>query len=402
LTGVTWQPPGPSAPSRDPAPALLGQPGCPARRRAVTSAREYLIRLSSSGRASPEALGRLRSSGGLCGRHTELVLSVPGAAARFTGVYRQLVADALQNLQATPATCAACEQEETAGDSVLDTLLNNLDANERQHYKLHGSLCLPHLRRAARRYPGPNVRWLIRFMIIRLTGPGLDLDLLAGPQTWPAQDTTSPVMQPTAGLARSSVGGDRVCGPCQAAIGAQRAAVIAASDALAPAAEEKSLCARHLHNLALAAGGAPLGPLRRQALRHARMLGAVLDGRLRLLGISPGWQSPRARRALAEPECPACRVGDAASSKKLGSFRLPHEDKPDDTASPLLCLRHLATLNAIDPRAGEAALPAATTTVTAVSAQLALAAAAPELAAPACWRAATFLDGSVRPGCRAG
>jgi hypothetical protein len=401
LTSATSQPRSPSALTADPAMALLGEPGCPACRRAATSAGEYLMLLSSGGHASPEIVGRLVSSRGLCGRHTELLLTRPSAAAALTRVYRQLVVAVLQDLAFSPATCPACEREETAGDCVLDTLLNDLHANERQQYKLHGGLCLPHLRRAARRHPGANVRWLIRFMTIRLTGPRSDLDLLAGWQTWPTPDIKSPVAQPAARRADWSSCADRACGPCQASAGAQRAqlaAVISAADGTPPvAAGEELLCARHVRDLAQAAAGATPDPLLRQAESHARRLSRVLDGQPRLLGISPGWQSSRARQALAEPECRACRAGDAAASEQLGCFRLlPADGAGEPAADSPLCLRHLARLHAIDPRAGQAALGAATTAVAALATQLDLAAVGePELAISASWRAARFLDGSV-------
>lgn len=401
MTSATSQPRSSSALSPDPALAMLREPGCPACRRAVTSAGEYLMSLSSGGHASPEVVDRLLSSRGLCGRHTEFLLARPGAAPGLTGLYRELIAAALQDLAASPATCPACETEETAGDSVLDTLLDELNANERQHYKMHGGLCLPHLRRAARRHPGANVRWLIRFMAIRLSGPRSDLDLLAGWQTWQERDRKTPAAPPAAGRTDWSARADRACGPCQASTGAQwaqLAAVISAPDDMPTlAAAEELLCARHVHDLALAAAGAKPEPLRRQAERHARRLGRVLDGQPRLLGISPGWQSARARQALTEPECPACRAGGAAASGQLGSFRLLPEDGAGEPGEgPPLCLHHLARLHAIDRRAGRAALGAATAAAAALATQLDLAAAGePELATSACWRAARFLDGSV-------
>jgi hypothetical protein len=405
LTSVTSQPHSQYVPTPDPVLALLGEVGCPACRRAVSSARDYLTRLSSGGEVGPEVLGRLVSSRGLCPRHTEFLLARPDAAG-LAEIYRQLVAGSLQDLELGPATCPACEQAETAADRVLETLLNDLSASARPHYKLHGGLCLPHLRRAARHYPGANVRWLTRFMIVRLTGPGLDLDLLAGWQAWRTQDTKPSATEPLAFLAQRSGGGDLTCGPCQAATGAERAelaAVISAADGIPTTAREELLCVRHVHDLARAAGNFSPDPVRWQAQCHARRLGRVLDGQPRLLGISPGWQSARARLALAEPECSACRIGDAAASKQLGCFRLLPEDEPDAAAaSPPLCVSHLARLRAIDPRAGQAALRRAKAAAAALATDLHLAASkpadsAPEFATSACWRAARFLDGSVRP-----
>jgi hypothetical protein len=163
------------------------------------------------------------------------------------------------------------------------------------------------------------------------------------------------------------------------------------------AAGEELLCARHVRDLAHACAGAKPDPVRRQAERHARRLSRVLDGQPRLLGISPGWQSSRARQALAEPEFPVCRAGDAAASEQLGCFRLLREDGTGEPpADPPLCLRHLARLHAIDLRAGKTSVGAATIAAAALATRLDLAAVGePELAISACWRAARFLDGSV-------
>jgi len=97
------------------------------------------------------------------------------ATSTLAGIYRQVVAAVADEPCAAPAGCAVCLRETTAGDSPLYALLDELATADRGPYKRHGGLCVLHLRRAAKLSRNRDMRWLIRFLITRLTEPAPEL-----------------------------------------------------------------------------------------------------------------------------------------------------------------------------------------------------------------------------------
>jgi hypothetical protein len=380
------------------AAGLLAIPGCPACRYPAESSDSYLTWFALEGHADPDVLQMVCASRGMCPRHTRRLLAQPGAASRLTVVYRYVIAAVLRNPGAGPASCPGCDQETAAEDRVLGILLDELATGQRAEYKAHGGLCLPHLRRAARRRRSQDVRWLIRFMIARLGAPEPDADLLAGARD-PDTDSRAGLR---AALPRTAPA--RACPACWAAAAAERALVAdvrSAGTGRGGALPADRLCRQHLRD---AASGP--GLLAWQAELEAERLAGALDGKPRLLGIAPGWLSPRAQRALADPDCAVCRgtnLSAAAELREVASS-VRHGSHP-----PALCARHVARLCAADALAGRAATSALTEYATELLSQLKADfgkrtpdARASGARGPDAWRrAAALLDGSVFGGCAA-
>jgi hypothetical protein len=266
-----------------------------------------------------------------------------------------MVAAAVGNLTASRARCPACDQEAAAQEDVLAALLAELTADSRFRYKLHGGLCLPHLRRAARRSGGQDVRWMIRFMIVRLSVPVPDPEIMAGT---PDRGRDLP-HGPPAALSGSAEMRLWICQVCRAADDARREQLDLAVTAGCGQPDESwpggCLCAPHLTDLAGAASAAAPGLLRRQAAGHVRSLAQVLDGQPRLLGIAPGWLSRCARRALAEPDCPVCDGATTAATRELDRIRTVRGEGAHEAATVPLCVRHASRLHAADKVAGSVA-----------------------------------------------
>jgi hypothetical protein len=410
-------PRGPSVLLLGSADGLFAAPGCPACRYTAESSQTYLTWFALESHADPDVLQRLCASRGMCARHTRRLLVQPGAPARLTAVYRYVVAAAARNPIAEPAVCPACEQEKSAGDRVLSALVEELATGRRAQYKEHGGLCLPHLRRAVRIGRNMDVRWVIRFMIARLGVPYPDLDLLTGGMDQDADDRASL----RAGLpARLPAG---VCPVCWRAADCERRrlAELATIGADWPALPSPPLlCVIHLRT-----APSPGAMAARQAALEAERLVSVLDGKPRLLGFAPRRLSPRARRALAEPDCPLCRDSKLAAADQL-SLPGAGTDDPRAPGWPLLCIRHAVVLRAFDPAAARRAADRLTERGREIVTQLdkALARQTPAERAPelprevstqqwsgwdgtgrreaGAWRrAAVYLDGSVFGGCPA-
>lgn len=385
------------------AAALLTGPGCPACRYAAESSDTYLSWFALEGHADPDVLRGLRAARGMCARHTRRLMAQPGAASRLTAVYRYVVASVARDHGAEAASCPGCAQEAAAQDRVLDTLLDELAAGDRASYKTHGGLCLPHLRRAARRARNLDVRWMIRFMIARLASAEPDVSLLAGAAD-PDDDFRARFR--AAGQSAAPAG---ACPACWAAAGREHVLLAQARTGTAEVAAD-GLCGQHLRD---AASGPLLGS---QAELAAERLAAVLDGKPRLLGIAPGWLSSRARRALADPDCPVCTGSARAAADELRrAWPAPRDgvtlrNRPQ-LPSPQLCARHVTRLRAADPAAGRRASSELAERARALLSQLdadfgsrtrdaRAGAAGPGVSA---WRrAAVFLDGSVLGGWPAG
>lgn len=402
-------PRGPSVLLLGSAAALLKAPGCPVCRYAAESGDAYLTWFALEGHGDTHMLGRLCASRGMCARHTRQLLAQPGAATRLTAVYRYVVAAAAENVGAALAPCPACEHEAAAENRVLDTLLEEIAAEERSAYEEHGGLCVPHLRRAVRRNKKRDVRWLIRFMITRLSAPEPGLDLIAG---GPDPDAGSRAAL-RAVLPRQLPAEDaRTCRACWAAADAERAQLAVARPPglgqrgdLAP----DCLCAPHLRDAVPGGESSTPEVLAWQAERHAERLARVLDGHPRRLGISPGWLSARARRALADPDCPVCARCPEAVSREIGRLAamLRAAGGRPQVSLPV-CVRHASDLRAADASAGWLAVWALSAYAGQLLTELDDAfrkatwahrrdVRGPEMSA---WRrAAVFLDGSVLGGC---
>lgn len=392
---------------------LLAAPGCPACRYTAESSDTYLTWFALEGHADPDVLQKVCASRGMCARHTRRLFAQPGAAVRLTAVYRYVVAAAARDPGAAITVCPACEQEAAAADRVLSALVDELATGSRAHYKEHGGLCLPHLRRAVRIGRNLDLRWAIRFMIARLCLPQPDPDVLTG---GPDLDADDRAILRAALPTRLPAG---VCVACWNAAASEsgRLAELTSERRDRPESDSAELlCALHLRDAASAGW-----LLARQAQREAERLVSMLDSKPRLLGIAPGWLSPRARRALADPDCPLCRDGKLAATDQLSRRRAaPHHGQ-----SPV-CIRHVALLRASDPPAGRMVATLLSERGREIATQLDAAFAlrtptgrAPELPrdtqrehrlgwddaagreASACRRAAIFLDGSVFAGCPA-
>jgi hypothetical protein len=313
---------------------LFDVPGCPACRYVAEASEQYLAWLALDGYRNADVLARLTASLGMCAAHTRRILALPGASAGLAAGYRQVIEAALGDCGAASATCPACDHDAIAADRLFGYLLGEATRGDRRTYKQHGGLCVPHLRGAAVARRGADILWLIRFMIVRLTAPSPSLEVLAGH----ADETGQPVRP------GPSHQNPAMCVVCAAGAEAARAELEDMAD--------ECLCAQHLRD-ALTAGCRPAELLTEQAALHAARLAQVVDGRARSLG---NYLSVRARRALADPDCPVCRGFDAACARTVarvaGALREPWSAS---SARPSLCLRHAGDVSAVDPHAGRIA-----------------------------------------------
>jgi hypothetical protein len=391
--------------------SLLQAAGCPACRYGDESADTYLSWFALEGYGDVDMLRRLRASLGMCARHTRRLFAQPGAAARLTMVYRHVLAGVLAEPGRPPATCPACAHDAAAEERVTEILLDDLAAGDRRSYKEHGGLCLPHLRRAAVGRGGGDVRWLIRLVVGRLAAEP-DLSLLSG---WPDRDVAARAAlraRPAKDAAAHRGPGQWFCPVCRAAAHAEHAWLAQAALKLAGQPADLApacLCAGHLTDLALASNSHHNPVVAWQAGQQADRLTQVIDGHPRPLGLSASWLSPRARRALADPDCPACRSGSQATTHALdrltAALHLGNSAGSDTTAFP--CLKHLAQLRESHARAALAATTSLRDYAQDVLTDLADAAPqaavpqtpVPQPGPPDAWqRAAALLDGGVTGG----
>jgi len=324
---------GPESLSLDSAHALFDQPGCPACRHASAAIESYLEWLAGAGHRDAATLNRLSESRGMCAAHTRRLLARPGTAARLRTLYGHVIDAALQDIQARPAGCPACEHAGIAGDRLLGFLIDEATRGDRRTYKEHGGLCLPHLRRAAVCRRGADILWLVRFMVARLTEPSPGMDLLTG--------HGEPV----------PAGGDLAeCVVCGAAAEAERA-----ERSRRNTAGGDCLCPQHLREVARVrvAGDEAADLLTRQAALHAARLTRVLDGRSRRLG---NYLSVRAREALSDPDCPVCLSRETAAEREISRVAMAlSECCPTSSARLELCFRHARDVHAVDQQAGATA-----------------------------------------------
>jgi hypothetical protein len=313
---------------------LFDVPGCPACRHVAEASEEYLAWLAQDGYRNADVLARLTASRGMCAAHTRRLLAVPGASAGLVVVYRQVIDAAVGDSGAASATCPGCDQDAIAADRLFEYLLGEATRGDRRTYKQHGGLCVPHLRGAAVARRGADILWLIRFMIVRLTAPSPSLELLAGH----ADEAGQPVRP---GPSHEE---PAMCVVCSAGVEAARAELEVIAECL---------CAQHLRDAVRTAGCRPAELLTEQAALHAARLAQVVDGRARSLG---NYLSVRARRALADPDCPVCRSFDAACARTVArAAGVLREPRSASSARPSLCLRHAGDVLAVNPHAGRIA-----------------------------------------------
>jgi hypothetical protein len=410
LPSPTPVPRGPSVLLLGSASALFGWPGCPACRYTAEASDAYLTWFALDGHYDADVLARLCASRGMCAPHTRRLLSQPGAPARLTAVYRYVIQAAARGFRARPAQCPACEHDAVAEERVLDLVLEEVLAGDGRTYKQHGGLCLPHLRRAASLRTNADVRWLARFMVTRLTAEPPGLDLLAGSPD-PDADARAALRS---GLPLRLAHTDAwACTVCWAAADAERNQLADARSASRPGSPRlpgDCLCRSHLHDYALAADNAD-DLLTWQAECQVVRLAQVIDGQPRLLGISVGWLSARARRAFAAPDCPTCRSAEQAAAAELGRVQAGlRAAGPGSRAGLALCVRHASRLHDVDARAGNLACTALSGYASKLLGELEDAfrketwshrgvVRGAEMTA---WRrAAAFLDGAVFGGCPA-
>jgi hypothetical protein len=410
VPGAAPLPRGPSVLLLGSAAELLTGPGCPVCRYTAEASEAYLNWFALEGHRDAGVLNRVLASRGMCAPHTRRLVSQPGAATRLTAVFRYVLEAATRDLFARPAVCPACEHDAADEERVLDILLDHLQAGDRHAYKEHGGLCLPHLRRAAGLRKNLDLRWLTRFMIVRLSTHSPDLDLLAGR---PDPDADVRAAFRAALPRRPPVSRCGTCSVCWAAADAERIrlAESGSSGGRGPDSYPQGcLCGPHLRDCALACADAP-GLLACEADRQAERLRPVLAGQPRLLGLSASWLPNRARRAFADPDCPVCHGSDEAAMRETGRLRAAMRDAEPGSRVPIaMCLRHAGCLNDVDAIAGRLAGSSLTAYAGELLSELAEAfrketwahRAETRGAEMTAWRrAAAFLDGAVCGGCPA-
>jgi len=388
---------------------LLTGPGCPACRYAGEAEDRYLAWFAFEAHADAGMITRLCSSLGMCPRHTRGLMCQPGAARRLTALYRYILPaarDQLGGRAARPGDCPACEHDGAAVGRALDTLLDGLaDEPVREHYRRLGGLCIPHLRAASQRTAPQVAAWLAGILseaaATRSTGAGW----LTG------ADTDA---RPRAALRHAMPANGRpgpgTCAACQAAARAETSHLAGMLRACDHHPDRRMLlCAGHLSDLIVLANPHTRALVTWQADCLTAALAPYVPSPDREPSRPVIWPWSRRRRAARLDACPLCVARDSAVLQAAKDVRaalsaarqVPGREVP-------LCVRHLLSLNAADPRAGQLAAPAAAELAETLITELDEAfskstwarrseAAGPEMTA---WRrAAAFLDGSVFLGC---
>jgi hypothetical protein len=395
VPAATPLPRGPSVLTLYTAADLLTAPGCPVCRYATEASDRYLGWFALEGHAQPAMITRLCSSLGMCGRHTRLLMSQPGAAIRLTAVYRYVVTGARDRLAghpAPPAPCPACEHDEAAAGRALDTLLDDLaDPSVLDRLRELGGLCLPHL--AAATVRSRRVAPLAKTARDTIAARDLRCDWLAGTD----HDARARAALRSAVPATGSPGA-AACAPCLAGAQAEQDALARltppASDAPDPA---PTLCASHLADVALAAGPRGIRPLLAWQLQC--LTSQPSAGRAQWLRMGP-------RRRDVSDDCAVCRARRAAIQRRLAG---PRETRQLPGADAALCARHHLVLRAAGPRGTQLLADTAVRRADELAAELADAfdrisrarsTGIPVPESTAWQRAAAFLDGSVFGGRR--
>ena len=407
MPGATPIPRGPTVLTLYTATDLLTGPGCPVCRYADEAADRYLAWFALEGHADSVTVTRLCASLGMCPRHTRGLMSQPGADRRLTALYRYLIRAARGRLAgrvARPSGCPACDHDDGAAGRALDTLLDGLaDGRVRDRYRELGGLCIPHLRAASARGDQRILSWLAQAMTAVVSAGSASPGWLAG--TDRDADTRAVLRN---ALPTSLLPGSGACAACLAAGRAEHArlARIAGSDGSAGLLDPRLLlCAGHLSDRIVLAGQPAVPSL--LAWQAGSLAAALICPR-----PSPpsraSWLRFR-RRGAGLDACPVCLDTEAAAERVLGDLRrqLRSARSAPGQLTPL-CVRHLLSLKAADPWAGQVAAIDAIARADLLIAELDHAftnatwahchqARGPEMTA---WRrAAAFLDGDVFCGC---
>jgi len=386
VPAATPLPRGPSVLTLYSAADLLTAPGCPVCRYTAEAADRYLGWFALEGHGDPTMITAMCASLGMCAQHTRRLMSQPGAAARLTAVYPYVLTAARELLSSRVAAvqpCPACQRDDVANRSALETLLDGLSEEEiRSRCRDLGGVCLPHLSGAIAIGPRHVAEWLARTVQETLEASPAVPAWLAG---------ADPDAEARAVLRQAlPIGETPVRGTCTACLATARAERDSLASLLSHSPDDSDLaavlCSTHLADAAFAAPG-------------ARQLGALLGWQAASLAALPGRR--RHRRA---PGCPVCRaVGLAENDALAGSGR------PAARAghrSPL-CLRHYVAVRAADKRAALTLAPGMADAADLLISELAEAfersTAARRQGVPvphsAAWqRAAAFLDGGAFGG----
>ena len=387
---------------------LLAGPGCPVCRYAGEAADRYLAWFAFEAHADAGMITRLCSSLGMCPRHTRALMGQPGAAHRLTAAYRYILPaarDRIAGRAARPGDCPACAHDGSAVDRALDVLLDSLaDGRVRERYRRLGGLCIPHLRAASQRTAPRVAGWLAHLMTEASASSPAGPCWLTG---------TDPDARLRAVLRRSMPSeappGPGLCAACQAAARTEASHLAEMVRAYGEPPDRRMLvCAGHLSDLGVLACQNTQGLAAWQAGSLAAALPPAAPSRDWDSGRPAVWPWSR-RRAVRLDACSLCAARDAAARQATEDARTSlRAARPVPGHQVPLCVRHLLSLRASDPRAGQLAAPAAAVQAQTLIAELDEAfskstwarrreAAGPEMTA---WRrAAAFIDGSVLLGC---
>jgi hypothetical protein len=406
VPGATPIPRGPTVLTLYTAADLLTGPGCPVCRYADEAADRYLAWFALEGHADTGTVTRLCASLGMCSRHTRGLMSQPGAGRRLTALYRYLTRAArgrLAGRAARPGGCPACEHDDGATGRALDTLLDGLaDSRVRDRYRELGGLCIPHLRAASARGDHRILSCLAQTMTAAVSAGLASPGWLAG--TDRDADTRAVLRDARPAALLPDSGACAACLAAGRAADARLARIADGGGSAGPLDARLLLCAGHLSDRIVLAGQPAVPSL---LAWQAGSLAAALSER-RPAPSRASW--PRFRRRGADlGACPVCVDTAVAAERALDDLRRQLRAGRSVVRHPTpLCVRHLLSLKAADPWAGQVAATGAIDRADLLIAELDQAfnnatwthrhqARGPEMTA---WRrAAAFLDGDVFCGC---
>lgn len=327
MPAATPLPRGPSVLTLYCADDLLTAPGCPVCRYTAEAADRYLGWFALEGHAEPTMITAMCASLGMCAQHTRRLASQPGAATRLTAVYRYVLIAARDLLASrAPAVqpCPACQRDDTAKRSALETLIDGMtEAETRSRCRDLGGLCLPHLSTAFTSAPRRVADWLAETAQQTLTVSSTEPGWLAG---------GDPDAEARAVLRRALPAGETpVGGTCAACLAAGRAERDSLARLLAKLPDGSGpagvLCRTHLADAAFAAPG-------------PRQLRALLTRQAVCITI-PG----RRRRSRRTDGCPVCSATGHAENDVLALVARSGQRRHP------LCVRHYLVVRGSDKHA---------------------------------------------------
>jgi hypothetical protein len=153
--------------------ALLADPSCPVCRTIDQATSRYLFWFVNESFQQPETLAQLRSSLGMCPRHTRDLVKM-GQASVLTTVLREVVPAAAARL-AQPAAhpgCPACGSAARTAAYQLSTIARLLDDRTVVGaYRAAGGMCVAHTLQALPSVPTRHARLLVLVLQDALTSP---------------------------------------------------------------------------------------------------------------------------------------------------------------------------------------------------------------------------------------